>query len=221
MKKSLIIIFLMATFSPMLTLASEIYIYKNNKGEAIFGSTTDFEFEDYALQEKVITSKTQPTDGEIELIYEKNPELRPIKNTVIDGYRLESYSNGKAYVSRDGGRRLWDIDCKRDRISDQKTCFLSQFPLTIMFINKRAFVGVGSSVFPASSSAIRIDGGVPFLGTEGFFEDSARIVAALKKGRSAITRYQKWPYEANIDDEIDLSGINVSIKYITGYLSGK
>jgi invasion protein IalB len=105
----------------------------------------------------------------------------------------------------------WQVSCKLDAMSDEPSCIVSRGDIMVLFDRKCApLVLIGHDHFPRTPSLIRIDRGSPSSTTDkyGAFnrEKSRQLVAALKKGKSFTTRYQKWPYEAYEDIELDTKG---------------
>ena len=77
-----------------------------------------------------------------------------------------------------------------------------------MLINGKFAIGVGSSHYPGSNSAIKIDGNTSYSGKEGIINPyyAGLIVKQMKGGKKAVIRYREWPYDYNKDSEVDLTG---------------
>jgi hypothetical protein len=77
-------------------------------------------------------------------------------------------------------------------------------------------VMIGHDHYPGSSIALRIDTNKPFVETsDGFADSRARdVLAALTSGRSAVTRYQRWPYQTDIDARLSLEGFPQAVQLL-------
>lgn len=104
----------------------------------------------------------------------------------------------------------WNVDCRRDRFNETKKCTLSKYSgdLLIMNINGSYYIYVGSNHYPRSQSALKIDNNPTMYGYEGVIKNPIKVIEQLKSGKVAYTRYSKWPYESNLDGEVDLSGFS-------------
>lgn len=104
----------------------------------------------------------------------------------------------------------WSIQCKLDKMDDTHWCSLDRGDLRVgIWKDGTPFVSVGSSHYPNSMIAVRVDKNKPISASEktGFTKaQSAEIIEQLKKGSSILTRYQEWPYQRNKDTSIDLFG---------------
>lgn len=107
----------------------------------------------------------------------------------------------------------WNIiKCQKDRFNGSKFCAMSKNSLLVSIYNGHPSILVGSEHFPRKSTAIKIDGGKTFYGSEGSFDNQRTIIDLLSKGKIVYTRYVQWPYEYNVDDEISLDGFNEAYK---------
>lgn len=104
----------------------------------------------------------------------------------------------------------WDVSCRKDAFNGSKVCTVSKGGLMVLLIDGRYVIGVGKNHYPGSSSAIKIDDNVPYLGKEGIINPiyANLIVKQMKDGKKAVIRYREWPYDYNIDTEIDLIGFS-------------
>ena len=72
-------------------------------------------------------------------------------------------------------------------------------------------VVVGGNHFPSSTGSLKIDKNATLNAKEGkFFSNTLSIINQLKNGKVAYTRYKKWPYEYNVDNEVELEGFKKS-----------
>ncbi|MCF5868314.1 hypothetical protein [Aeromonas veronii] len=104
----------------------------------------------------------------------------------------------------------WSTQCQFDEIDDTHWCSLNKEDLQIgIWKDGTPFVSVGHSHYPNSNIAIRVDKSKPVTASEknGFTKDqSAKIIQQMKVGSTIVTRYQKWPYQTNIDTSMQLFG---------------
>lgn len=100
----------------------------------------------------------------------------------------------------------WDISCKKDRFNGVKSCFMNLNDVMVGIINGRYSVYIGSNHYPGSLSAIKVDSSETIYGYEGLINKPIVVIEQMKKGKIAYTRYKKWPYDLNRDNEVDLSG---------------
>ena len=118
-----------------------------------------------------------------------------------------------------GDDNSWSIRCKKDAMSDRKSCSVSRRKLFIdVEPGKVAFLYVGVDHFPGKSTALRVDDKKPVVGTQGSDGDFsngqvATILKQLAKGTSVTTRYYQWPYERAEDESFELTGFNEALDY--------
>lgn len=102
----------------------------------------------------------------------------------------------------------WSVACKIDEINDQHYCSISRGGLSLGIMNNKTFYAlIGHENYPQSSISIRIDKNKPLSANEssGFSKKQTKeIIQQLQSGNSFITRYEQWPYEADIDTKSDL-----------------
>ena len=77
--------------------------------------------------------------------------------------------------------------------------------LSVFLINGKYSVDVGNDHYPRTKAGLRIDNGSAIYGYEGEIPNPMSVIEKLKKGKTAYTRYQEWPYTYNIDGEVNLS----------------
>ena len=113
----------------------------------------------------------------------------------------------------------WSIGCRKDAISDEKSCNLINGDLWIwIYADGTRRVSVGGDRFPGTSSHLRIDSGTARAtppASEGLFgaRDSAAIIAEMHRGKRALTRYYRWPNHRQIDKDVELSGFKEAIRF--------
>ena len=101
----------------------------------------------------------------------------------------------------------WKHNCKKDRFTNDRSCFLYNKDLSIIYLNGRFGVVIGGNHFPGSNGSLKIDNNPTLNANEGkFLTNPSRIIDQLKNGKIAYTRYKKWPYEYNIDSDVKLNG---------------
>lgn len=100
------------------------------------------------------------------------------------------------------------INCEKKKFDNTKICYLKEGDVWVFLINGKYSVSIGSEHYPRSQAGLRIDNSQALFGYEGDFSKPLSIIEKLKKGKFAYTRYQQWPYQYNIDGEINLEGFN-------------
>lgn len=132
------------------------------------------------------------------------------------------YSDGSGSIQGDKSSTLdyikdlhitnWSSGCRVDGMNDKLTCYINKKDLTIGISQTgSSYVVIGSSHYPSSDIAVRIDQSKPILANEenGFTtQQSNTIISSLKTGEKILTRYQEWPYQINKDLVIDAYGFN-------------
>lgn len=88
-----------------------------------------------------------------------------------------------------------------------------------LYENGSLRISIGSSHYPSSSVALRIDSKKPFYTTadnDGVFSSAQtkNIIAQLRSGKKITTRYAKWPYRSSVDEIFELYGFNEAYLYI-------
>lgn len=136
-------------------------------------------------------------------------------------YRI-FYSDGSGSIQGDKSSTLdyikdlrivnWSSGCRVDGMNDKLTCYINKKNLTIGISQTGSnYVIVGSSHYPSSDIAVRIDQSSPIIANEknGFTtQQSNSIISSLKAGEKILTRYQEWPYQINKDLVIETYGFN-------------
>ena len=127
--------------------------------------------------------------------------------------------NTGTYKDRTGTN--WDVQCKKDPVTDRKRCQMKIKDLWLFVYPKgRVTVSIGHEHYPGSNVTIRIDQGGPIstsASNDGDFspQTSLRLVQQLKKAKSVTTRYMKWPYRSWEDETWELYGFNEALAYVT------
>jgi len=139
---------------------------------------------------------------------------------VYGGVRYRIYhSDGSGSIQGQAGNDLsikdkystnWGLSCRKDEFDDTRTCSLSRDALTIgLSKDGSPFVLVGRSHYPGTTVAIRIDQDEPVVASEkAHFVGSAAklIIDRLLTAQRVLTRYQKWPHKANVDESFEPFG---------------
>lgn len=113
----------------------------------------------------------------------------------------------------------WEIYCRKDAITDQKSCSIQRKTLTIIIKHKQQpFLYVGEDHYPFKPTTIRVDSNKPLHGTIGsdgdFSSNSISIILKqMVKGQSITTRYYEWPYDYSKTDTFPLAGFNEAMTY--------
>jgi hypothetical protein len=114
----------------------------------------------------------------------------------------------------------WNVECKKDKITDSKMCSMKKESLYVYAHgNGKSIVSIGHDHFPNSSVTIRIESNTPITtsaANDGDFpaKTSDGIITKLKRSKSATTRYMEWPYRTWVDKEVDTQGFNEAYAYI-------
>ncbi|TCB73759.1 hypothetical protein [Acinetobacter sp. ANC 4173] len=155
-------------------------------------------------QEEPLTStqKEQPT------IY----ELTDSNSTTLLMNRTSKYTHlkvdKKTYYSDDAieaDLKKWWVTCYKKPFDNKKVCSMHSGDLSVFLINGKYSVDVGNDHYPNTKAGLRIDNGSAIYGYEGEIPNPLNVIEKLKKGKTAYTRYQEWPYTYDVDNEIDLS----------------
>lgn len=151
----------------------------------------------------------------------KNNKRMRIETGTLEGVKYRIYfsdgsgtvqglpTNTLDYVGDKHGTN-WSTQCKLDEMDDTHWCSLHRENLQIgIWKDGTPFVSVGSSHYPNSNIAVRVDKNKPITASEktGFTKaQSLEVIGQLKKGHSVLTRYQEWPYQSNKDTSMELFG---------------
>lgn len=145
--------------------------------------------------------------------------LEELANKLISGDTEDLERNEKLKTSLSSGdlesQKIngWRMSgCDIDKFTGSKNCSMSKDDLIVYIHKGKTFFIVGVDHFPRRSSALRIDGNKPIYGSEGAFQNNAKILEQFKTGKVVNTRYVQWPYEINRDAETSLDGFNEAYK---------
>jgi len=155
----------------------------------------------------------------------KNAEcLDPGSNTergVVNGVRYRLFGANAYIATMDeqeadsfGRDVVWSVHCQRDKMSGSRNCHAS-FKTIFMFFeqNGNESLLVGSDHFPGTVTSIKIgDKRFDTRDRDGEFPNGRTIINSFRDGKTAVTRYTKWPYRAWIDDEFTLRGSELAVQ---------
>lgn len=123
---------------------------------------------------------------------------------------IQGLSTNTLDYTKDKYDANWSTQCQIDEMDDTHWCSLGREDLRIgIWKDGTPFVSVGSSHYPDSNIAVRIDKNKPITALEknGFTNtQSLEIIRQLKEGKLVLTRYQEWPYQSNKDRSMDVFG---------------
>ncbi len=181
----------------------------------------------------IVSGQTFMPEGKVEMLEVKllsNTDVIKTEKGLINGVHYQFYytdgsgtfsgTSGNTGNIREPYESNWSVSCKKDPISDKKTCQMKMKDLWVYVSgNGKTVVSIGAEHFPNSSVIARIDGGAPITSSssnDGDFPPnaSAKIIDGLKRGQSVTTRYMKWPYRTWVDNSWELYGFNETFKYI-------
>jgi hypothetical protein len=136
---------------------------------------------------------------------------------------FEVHESGAAYIQGTpdslnmdifGTDDRWEVECSVDPIDDSRMCFASRGNLYVFRSASGHSVDVGSDNFPGSTIAVRVDrnAAVTGPGRAGIGGSRAQaLISQLRQGRTALTRFQKWPEPAPETREVQLFGFGVAV----------
>lgn len=129
-------------------------------------------------------------------------------STILSGRESNKtdYQKVKTIKYEDALSRAWKPYCSKDAFTGSKKCSMNYQDVQVSLIDGKYGVYIGRNHFPRTQSAIRVDGNVPIYGYEGISKSPKIVIEQMKKGKTAYTRYQEWPYKYNQDGEADLTG---------------
>lgn len=115
----------------------------------------------------------------------------------------------------------WDVNCEKDDITDEKTCYVDRGDVRLWVDSRgRSEIYIGANHYPGSKVVIRIDRTAPLAISERIFNGSfgyrasPAIISRITKAKTVTTRYQKWPYTDYVDETWDTYGLNEALAYI-------
>lgn len=119
----------------------------------------------------------------------------------------------------------WEIRCSKNPITDGKQCdaihtvnggyYYHEDEMTLIVWTRGKQQGnaivVNESIFPNSEIAIRVDKKQPFYfrSNKGIVPNQQvnSLLTQLLNGKTAVVQYHDWPYNSQINREIDLDGL--------------
>ncbi len=127
----------------------------------------------------------------------------------IDGRDFYIYASGRAMYGQ------WQIYCSTDKMSDARSCTVTQEDLWIS-VEKGgvASVIVGDKHHPGTPVQLRLDKAAPItskaFGWSG--KAAAKIVSDASKSENIFTRYTRWPNDVPTTREISAEGLATSVR---------
>jgi hypothetical protein len=144
----------------------------------------------------------------------------------INGMAYRLYGDGSgiaegmpaAGVDRYVLSNVWHLKCKRDSMTDLKSC-IAHFRDFWIYADERGRVQVmvGTDHFPGSISSIRVGQSRFDSASEvGLFtpDQSAKILELMTQGTPSVTRYMKWPSRSWVDKEFEPYGVSGVVELI-------
>lgn len=128
------------------------------------------------------------------------------------GFAYRYDRSGVGWLGGGDGRSKWDLSCKKDAMTDTRTCLVTSFSSRLAFnVGLVDTTGIIVCVIghdhPRRDAMIRVDQNEAFTSiTGGCFIDQ-KLVEQLKNGRSVITRRYEWPSRTSIDANSGLDGL--------------
>lgn len=121
------------------------------------------------------------------------------------------YSSGSLRKTYHYDPNVWNLGkCEKDKFNGIKSCEVSKDRLMISVLDGDKRVVIIGADYKNKESAIKVDENKTFYGIEGGFSNNSTIINQLLQGKTAYIRYVKWPYNYNIDAEIDLTGLKAA-----------
>lgn len=134
---------------------------------------------------------------------------RPVLLTRESKYpKATYYSDEDIKANIENWRLNWNINCQKKSFDNKKVCSMTLGDVWVFLINGKYSVDVGNNHYPRTKAGLRIDNGPAIYGYEGEIPNPMYVIEKLKKGKTAYTRYQEWPYTYDIDKEVNLSRFN-------------
>lgn len=142
-------------------------------------------------------------------------EVKEFLNNVVMYYFPKT--NTASIVDRDNEDPIkngWNVRCSKDRITDQRDCFITKFAVGVWKSSKYGLtLTVSSDVKKLSFnkySYIRIDE-KPAYKVKGYFDGQAalNVVNQMKNGQTAYTRFSEWDGE-QYDETLSLWGFSAA-----------
>jgi hypothetical protein len=172
------------------------------------------------------TAKVEETSAgslsTIEMSKRETGELNGVAYSFFytDGSGTFAGASGNTATYKDKRDTNWEVQCKKDPVTDRKHCQMKIKDLWIFVYPKGGVtVSIGHEHYPGSNVTIRIDQSAPISTAhhDGDFDPqtSLRLIRQLKKAKSVTTRYMGWPYRSWNDETWELYGFNEAFSYLT------
>ena len=121
------------------------------------------------------------------------------------------------YVEDGDASKLWSVQCRRDEITDKKSCFLSKFEFAILYMDGRLSASATKDLNKLDyyqKQYVRVDSNKAISASTLFTgQQYDALVAQMKKGELARTRFYEWGGE-RYEETISLFGFTEAYKYM-------
>ena len=143
-----------------------------------------------------------------------------------NGVRFAFYEDGGGNFGKINGSpgRGWQSICRRDKMTDDRRCFLIQGGLSVTVDRSNSFsVNIGHNHYPGTNVMLRLDSEKPMsAGENGWIGvDAGKIVKKILASKKVATRFTKWPNKVPSDEEFDPHGLDVAIEYARWVINGQ
>lgn len=133
------------------------------------------------------------------------------KGYTPDGDEYRIYNDGSAGLINPTGEH-WSIGCKKDAITDEKSCNLYKDKLFIFYINNNIEICILGHNFPGRRGAIRIGSNKAITTDYNGCIDGNKHITQLYSEKRMTVRYYKWPYDYPKDDNFDINGLQSAME---------
>lgn len=142
-------------------------------------------------------------------------EVREFSNNIVMVYFPKT--NDATILDRDNDNPIkngWRVRCNKDRITDERDCFITKFAVGVWKSSKYGLILTVSSDIKKLSfnkyNYIRIDE-KPANKVKGYFEGQAalNVINQMKVGQTAYTRFSEWDGE-RYDETLSLWGFSAA-----------
>lgn len=163
--------------------------------------------------------KIKPLYSDSEITYNEESkeyfEVRDFQNNITMIYNInENHLTVVDIDEDDPAEESWNVSCRKDRITDEKICYLNKYQLAIIKSNKNALLLTVSkkaeSLNLRENNYIRIDNN-PAHKSRSFYkgQSALNIINEAKIGKTAYTRFYEWDGEM-YEEIIPLWGFSVA-----------
>jgi hypothetical protein len=174
---------------------------------------------------RILTPAEFLSAGTFKTLQRANALPEPVAVGALNGVTYLYRSNGIALFAtapatdwRNMSRtNSWAIGCSKDAMTDVVSCAVSREDLRIVLSDTASFVVlIGTNHYPGSEVAIRFDQERPLHSPAPGFPDfqTKAILDRSLTAATVTTRYQKWPYQANIDRTLELYGFKEALTFL-------